>query len=190
MINEIGIGLILLSLIFLMFFLSYVLFIIKKKKGIISIFISLLFTFFVGYYFYIILYIKPVIKKFEKYAENEKVLIKPQLEKENKKNLEILLVFNINGNIVKVGLDDEIEIKNNTRFKITDVEGIDKDGLKVNIIGFIGNPKFNDGQDLGYYVSYKDMMKNKAKDEKNKRYEIEVKKENRKIGSVYIKFVE
>ncbi|MFN4227946.1 MAG: M99 family metallo-carboxypeptidase C-terminal domain-containing protein [Candidatus Ratteibacteria bacterium] len=190
MLKEIGIVILLISLVFLMFIVSWILIQIKRKKGLISLFLTLIFTIFALYYLYLVIYLKPISKKFDEYSSIEKVIITPKIEKQGAKINNIFLVLNLNGNIVKVSIGDEIEIKKDITFKITDVEGIEKENLKVNFIGFIGNPKFNDGQDIGYKISYKDIKKSKALDPKNQKYEIEIKKESKKIGSVYIKFID
>lgn len=190
MIKETGLAFLLLSLIFLMFIITSVLIVIRKKKGLIAFILSIIFTFFAGYYIYLVIYLKPISKKFEKYSSIEKVIITQKIEKREVKDNNIFVIFNLNGNIIKVSIDDEIEIKKNTVFTITGVEGIDKNNVKINLIGFIGNPKFNDGQDIGYKINYKDIMKSKALDQKDEKYEVEIKKDNKKIGSVYIKFID
>ncbi|MCM8832765.1 MAG: hypothetical protein NC816_02430 [Candidatus Omnitrophica bacterium] len=190
MLKEIGIVILLISLVFLMYVLTSILILIKKKKGLIALSLTLIFTFFACYYLYLVIYLKPLTEKFEKYSSIEKVIITPKIEKEKVKNNNLFLVLNLNGDIIKVAFGNEVEIKKNVSFIITDVDGIEKENLKVNFIGFIGNPKFNDGQDIGYKIDYKKIMKNKALDSKNQKYEIEIKKENKKIGSVYVKFVD
>jgi hypothetical protein len=187
MINEIAVSLFLVSIVFIIWIVSSILFSIKKKKGIISFIMSLVFTFFAGYYIYLVFYVKPVLTTFEKYGNMEKVILKPKIENPRKSE-DIFLIFQINGNNIRVGIEDEIEIKKNTTFVISDIEGIDKENLKINLVGFVGNPKYNDGQDMGYKINYKDIRKDKeiGKD----KFEIEIKKDEKKIGSVYIKFVD
>jgi len=187
MANEFAVSLLLVSIIFIIWLTSSILFSIRKKKGIISFIISLVFTFFAGYYIYLIFYVKPVLTTFEKYGNMEKIILKPKIETVQKFE-DIFLVFHINGNDIKVGIEDEIEIKKNTTFVITDIEGIDKKNVKVNLVGFVGNPKYNDGQDMGYKINYRDIRKYKEIDKD--KFEIEIKKDNKKIGSVYIKFVD
>jgi len=187
MIKEIYIIPFLVSLVFLIWVLTSILYRIKKKKGAIASILSLIFTFFAGYYVYLVLYEKPVSMTFEKYKETEKVIIKPKIENYKKGN-DIFLILKINENNIKVGLEDEIEIKKNTTLIISDIEGIDKENLKVNFVGFIGNPRYNDGQDIGYKINYKDIRKDKAVGKE--KYEIEIKKDNKKIGSVFVKFVD
>ncbi|HOM27341.1 MAG TPA: M99 family metallo-carboxypeptidase C-terminal domain-containing protein [bacterium] len=191
MIKTTEVAMFLISLIFIMFILTSFLFVIKRKKGILALIISLIYTFFVGYYIYLIFYLNPVLEKFEKYSSLEKIIITPEIEKKEIKNKnDVVLVLNLNGTSVKVSIGDEIEIKKNMTFTINDVEGIDKKNVKVNFIGFIGNPKVNDGQDMGYEISYKKIMKNKALDQKKEKFEIEIKKDDKKIGSVYINFID
>ncbi len=187
MIKEIYILPFLVSINFLLWILTSIVFRIKKKKGIIALILSLIFTFFTGYYVYLVLYEKPVSLAFENYEKEEKVILKPKIEN-YKKAPEIFLVLKINENNIKVGIEDEIEIKKNTSFTIVDIEGIDKKDLKVNFVGFIGNPKSNDGQDMGYKISYKDLRKDKAIDKE--KFEIQIKKENKKIGSIFVKFID
>lgn len=186
MLNANSISLFLAGITILMWFLTSILFNIKKKKGVVSLILPLVFTFFSAYYIYLVFYYKPVLSAFEEYGKTEKVIIKPKIE--NYKNKEIFVVFQINGNYIKVGLDDEIEIKKNTPFVIEDIEGIDKEKVKVNLIGFVGNLRHNDGQDIGYRITYDRLMKNKEVGKG--KYEIEVKEGNKKIGSIFIKFVD
>ncbi|MCM8771603.1 MAG: hypothetical protein NC926_06110 [Candidatus Omnitrophica bacterium] len=187
MIKEIPLLLYLNSLTFIIWIITTILFRIKKVKGFVALILSLIFTFFVFYYNYLILFEKPTLQSFEKYENMGKIILKPRVE-EHKESPEIFLFVKINDSVIKIGLGDEIEIKKNTTFTIEDVEGIDKENLKVNFVGFVGNQKYNDGQDIGYKINYKDLRKNKAI-EKDK-YEIEIKKKDKKIGSVFVKFVD
>ncbi|MCM8804467.1 MAG: hypothetical protein NC833_04360 [Candidatus Omnitrophica bacterium] len=187
MINEFIISLFLISILFIMYILSSILFNIKKKKGIISLILCLIFTFFASYYVYLVFYQKMIMSSFENYEKINKIVIKPELQR-RKSNNGVLLNLQINNDFIKVGLGDEIEIKKNTNFIISNIEGIDKENFKVNLVGFVGNKKYNDGNDIGYKINYKDMKKDKeiSKD----KYEIKIKKGDKEIGSVYIKFVD
>ena len=196
MVIGLGISLILVSIIFMIWFLSYILYNLNRKKGFFSYVLSLLFTSFSIYYIFMSFYTNRLLKTFGRYEKAEKINVEPKIEKsieehkeENTKEPEkISLIFQINGNNVKVGIDEEIEIKKDTTFIISDIEGINKKNLKVNLVGFVGDYKYNKGHDIGYKISYKDMWKNKEVDKD--KFEIEIKKDKKKIGSVYLKFVD
>lgn len=172
------------ALTFIIWIVSNFVYIVNKKKGIVSLILSLIFTFFTGYYIYLILHLKPIFQT--KYYEGISQAKDKTIEEIS--GNEIFLIFKINGNDVRIGNGDEIEINKKATFIIENVEGIDKKNLKVNLIGFVGNPKFNDGQDLEYEIKYKKIMKEKAVEDN--KFEVEIKKQGKKIGSVYIKFVD
>jgi hypothetical protein len=187
MINELGISLVLISINFLIGFLAYILFSINKKKGTFSFILSLLFTSFSVYYISIASYTNKLLETSKKSEKIEEIIVEPKIE-QTKKPESVTLVFQINGENIKVGINEEIEIKKGSTFIISDIEGIDKENLKVNLVGFVGNSKYNDGNDIGYEINYKDMWKNKEI-EKDK-YKIEIKKNDKEIGCVFIKFVD
>jgi hypothetical protein len=196
MINGLGISLILISIIFLIWFLAYILFSINKKKGAFSFILSLLFTSFSVYYISIASYTNKFLETAEKNEKVEKIILEPKIEQtiveskieQTKKPESIALVFQINGKNIKVGINEEIEIKKSSTFIISDIEGIDKEDLKVNLVGFVGDPKHNEGNDIGYKINYKEMWKNKEIDKD--KYKIEIKKSNKEIGCVFIKFID
>ncbi|MCM8818989.1 MAG: hypothetical protein NC915_05905 [Candidatus Omnitrophica bacterium] len=187
MIKEIHILSVLVTFVFLMGILTNILYRIKRKKGFCALVLTLIFSCITGYYIYLILYEKPISFTFEKYEKQEKVIVKPKFEK-YKKPVEIFIIFKINDADIKVGIEDEIEIKKNTTFMIKDIEGIDKENLKINFVGFVGNKKSNDGQDMGYKINYKDIRKDKEIDKD--KYKIEIKKDDKKIGTIFVKFVD
>lgn len=176
----------LLCIIFLLIFTLIIIFSINIKKGWFALILTLLFTFFAGYYIYITFYEK-FISSLSEYENLEKVVIKPD---ETRNDSNFFLIIEIGKEKIRVSTGDEIEMKKNITFKICDIEGIEKNSAKVNFIGFVGNPKFNDGQDIGYDISYKTLRKDKAFDKKREIYEIEVKKNEKKIGSIFVRFVD
>ena len=181
------------SLAILLLIVSEQMFKINRKKAITSFILSLIYTGFAGYYIYLSFYVKTpksILKKEIAYSKPSFAsLSKPQKKVEKKQ--EIFLVFEINGQTLKSAIGDEIEISKKTRFKIKRIETDPPiKGIKANFIGFIGNPRYNDGQDIGYWIRYNKLRKNKSIDKKKEKFEIVLKKGKKIFGKVYVKFID
>jgi len=87
---------------------------------------------------------------------------------------------------------DELEIKKNVAFEIKEVQYPkgNKDNLKADLKGFAGNARFNDSQDIGYKITYDNIMKHWAVEGEKDKYEIIVKDGNEPLGSIYVKFID
>jgi len=173
----------------------------NRKKGGFSFIISLIFTGISFYYFYIIFYqnIPSSILKRElaltsfqkKRTETVKKLkeIKKQPVKKEEK-VSFFVYIKVNGETLKVAPGDEVEIHKDTKFKIEKVETKPDTGyVKGNFIGFVPKGRRNTGQDVGYWISYKSLRKNKAIDKNKTKFELVVKKGKKILGKVYFKFI-
>lgn len=59
--------------------------------------------------------------------------------------------------------------------------------VKVNLKGFVGSKDYNDGQDLGYVISVKDLMPRWATDKARKTYPIEITRQEKPLGKLFLK---
>lgn len=181
------------SLAILLLIISEQMFKINRKKSLTSFILSIIYTGVAGYYIYLSFYVKQpksILKQEIVYSKSSFTSISPPDEKVEKKQ-EIFLVFEINGETVKSAIGDEIEISKKIKFKIKKIETDPPiKGIKANFIGFIGNPRYNDGQDIGYWIRYNKLKKNKALDKRKEKFEIVLKKGKKILGRVYVKFVD
>ncbi len=161
---------------------------LQKKKGIAGMLISLVFIGILGYYIYLVCYVKPALLS----APDRLAPAAPGIVPSPPETaIPLSVILEISGETVTAELGDEIEIRKTALFKIVGVKtpgGREK--LKANLVGFIGNPQYNDGQDMGYVISYGKIDKARALDSGRRRYKIEIKSGSDAIGDLYIKFVD
>ena len=116
---------------------------------------------------------------------------KKKIVGEKKENAEVIIVLEIDSHRVVAGIDDEIEISKKTKFKIKSVKTSPPlKKVKANFVGFVGNSRYNDGQDIGYLISYNKIKKRLAVDKNKKKYKINITCRKEKLGTVYIKYVD
>ncbi len=197
------IAVILISLSIILLILSEIVFITNRKKGWISFVLSLIFTGISYYYFFLFFYQNiqcssvtkkninlPGVKVEEKISEQEEKIsgdeknidIKPE-------EVPLLVYIEMNGEILKTTSEDEIEIPKETKFKITKVEtNPEKKYIKANFVGFVPEGK-NTTNDINYWISYKDIRKDKAIDKEKTKFELVIKSGNEILGKVYFKFI-
>ena len=183
--------------------MSEIVFITNRKKGWISFVLSLIFTGISYYYFFLFFYQNiqcssvtkkninlPGVKVEEKISEQEEKIsgdeknidIKPE-------EVPLLVYIEMNGEILKTTSEDEIEIPKETKFKITKVEtNPEKKYIKANFVGFVPEGK-NTTNDINYWISYKDIRKDKAIDKEKTKFELVIKSGNEILGKVYFKFI-
>lgn len=102
------------------------------------------------------------------------------------------VIIAVGNNSFTIAPGDELEIKKSVAFEIKEVQYLqgNKDNLKADLKGFAGNARFNDSQDIGYRITYKDIMKHWAVEGEKDKYEIIVKEGKEPLGSIYVKFVD
>jgi hypothetical protein len=187
-------SLVVAALAILLLIITGGIFSINRKKGWLSLLLSLIYVFFTGYYIYLTFYLKPprsilkedfiVSSAVKSSAVEEK---KVPVPKEIKTEEDTLVLLRIENHTISARLEDEIEISKDTKFKIENVKTSGKD-VKANVIGFVGNRRRNDGQDIGYWIKYTDMMKRRALDKDGSKFKITIKSDNQQLGNIYIKF--
>ena len=197
------IAVILISLSIILLILSEIVFITNRKKGWISFVLSLVFTGISFYYFLLFFYqniqCSSVTKKNINLPDvkvEEKILEQEEKITEDEKNIDIkpeeisLLVYiEMNGAILEATSEDEIEIPKETKFRITKVETEpERKHIKANFVGFVPESK-NTTNDINFWISYKNIRKDKAIDKEKTKFELIIKSGNEILGKVYFKFI-
>ncbi|HOV22449.1 MAG TPA: hypothetical protein PLW95_07250 [bacterium] len=190
------IAVILISLSIILLILSEIVFITNRKKGWISFVLSLIFTGISYYYFLLFFYQNiqcssvskksinlPVVKVEEKITEDGKNIdIKPE-------ETSLLVYIEMDGAILEATSEDEIEIPKETKFRITKVEiKPERKHIKANFVGFVPESK-NTTNDINFWISYKNIRKDKAIDKEKTKFELIIKSGNEILGKVYFKFI-
>ncbi|HRR96161.1 MAG TPA: hypothetical protein P5150_05460 [Candidatus Ratteibacteria bacterium] len=190
------IAVILISLSIILLILSEIVFITNRKKGWISFVLSLVFTGISFYYFLLFFYQNiqcssvskksinlPVVKVEEKITEDGKNIdIKPE-------ETSLLVYIEMDGAILEATSEDEIEIPKETKFRITKVETEpERKHIKANFVGFVPESK-NTTNDINFWISYKNIRKDKAIDKEKTKFELIIKSGNEILGKVYFKFI-
>ncbi len=199
------ISIILISLSVILLIISAEITKLNRKKGIFSFILSLIFAGISCYYLYIIFYLSvpsSILKReltLTSFQEKTTEMVKKQKEIEAQKRVKqpvkkeekvsFFVYIRVNGETLKIASGDEVELHKDTKFKIEKVETKPDIGyVKGNFIGFVPKGK-NTGQDIGYWISYKSLRKNKALDKNKTKFEFVVKKGKKILGKVYFKFI-
>ena len=173
---------------FLLFFVADWLFLMNKKKGAVAFVLSFIYLFFIGYYLYLIFYSlksTPAVKV--ETIEPKKIKEIPSTQKERPS---ISVVLEVDSHKIVVPAGDEIEVSKKAKFRIKKIlSNFPIKNPKANFIGFVGNKKFNDGQDIGYLITYNKILKKRAIGNKD-RFRIDIKDGKKKLGEIYINFVD
>ena len=94
-----------------------------------------------------------------------------------------------NGNEHIVKNYSSMKLIKGDKFEIVQVitDGLDVDDLQVNFKGYVGDSKYNSGEDRGYIINTeKDLMKRFSLGKKGKKYEIIVSLAKRKVGRMVV----
>jgi len=190
---------------------------LNKKKGYISLVLSIIYLGVIFYYIYLGVFVKmqmPFEIKFtplvpDLYKKNQipstketkesNIGIGENIFEEIKKETEIIkekeipklvsVILEVDSKETIVTSGDEIQIAQNAKFIIKDIKtSPPTKNVKANMVGFIGNPKVNDGQDIGYLISYEKLDKKHSIDKEGNRYKINIDCEGNNIGTIYINF--
>lgn len=194
------VALILISLSIILLIVSEQSIRLNKKKGAFAFILSLIFTGISCYYLYLVFYNKPAssILKKELYFKQPIMKETKSAKKSENKAIEkkvktsqgaVFVYIKVNGETLKVASGDEVEMHKNTKFKILKVETKPlMKNVKANFIGFVPSGK-NTGQDIGYWISYKNLRKDKSLDRAKTKYQLTIKSGKKIIGKIYFKFV-
>ena len=171
---------------FLLLMFCFIIYQINRKKGLISLILAVIFIAITGYYCYITFFAS------NPNADTMRCLSQPPAStmQEQPSNQITLTVETDDGNQIIVENGDALDITSDVSIKITGASqnGKPLNDIRVNVIGF--TPKDNPSQnnDIGYRFSYKDMLKKFAIDEEQIVYRVEIKRNDEKLGEIYLRF--
>ena len=99
------------------------------------------------------------------------------------------LILQINDHKIALNPGEHCNVSRGDILVIKDLVTEQKIGktLKVNFKGFVGNKKYNDGEDRGYKIdTAKDLWKNYSKDKKGNSYRIEISMEQKILANFVV----
>jgi len=184
----------------LMLFVSLQMLRLNRKKGAFSLFLTFLYLLLAGYYLYLFIFACKPKTLFEEELEKIKgdksapaaIAVSPAADIAlPEKDSSFLVSLQVGEKVFDVGEGDEVEVKKTARLKINAVKaGENGEGVKADFKGFAGNPRFNDRQDIGYWITFDRVLKHWKVDDKKEKYEVRILQDNERIGEIYITFVD
>ncbi|MCM8829526.1 MAG: hypothetical protein NC824_00800 [Candidatus Omnitrophica bacterium] len=181
-----------IGIAFILITLSAILLKINREKFVCGVVLSVIYTGFAVYYLcLVLLYPHSVLQKTVTTPITPSKTIEPQREN-TEETMDFTMIITTQDNTFSLAPDGELEMKKSNRFKIEKVvlSRSGSDEITADIKGFVGNARKNDLQDIGYWVTYNDMLKHWAiKGEKDK-FEIQIKEGKKLLGVVYVKFID
>jgi len=175
---------------FILITLSAIMLKINKKKFAYGIVLSVIYTGLAIYELCLVSFYPRSILKEKVVTKN--IPFSPSQQENTKEDIDFTVIITTDDNTFSLAPDGELEIKKGTRFKIEKVvyPSGNPDEIKADIKGFAGNARSNDLQDIGYWVTYDDMLKHWAVKEDKDKFEVQIKKGEELLGKVYIKFID
>jgi hypothetical protein len=163
---------------------------INRKKFIYGIVLSVIYAGFAIYELCLVSFYPRSILKEKVGTKN--IPFSPSQQENTKGDIDFTVIITTDDNTFSLAPDGELDIKKGTRFKIEKVvyPSGNPDEIKADIKGFAGNARSNDLQDIGYWVTYDDMLKHWAVKEDKDKFEVQIKKGEELLGKVYIKFTD
>jgi len=175
---------------FILITLSVIMLKINRKKFIYGIVLSVIYAGFAIYELCLVSFYPRSILKEKVGTKN--IPFSPSQQENTKGDIDFTVIITTDDNTFSLAPDGELDIKKGTRFKIEKVvyPSGNPDEIKADIKGFAGNARSNDLQDIGYWVTYDDMLKHWAVKEDKDKFEVQIKKGEELLGKVYIKFTD
>ncbi|MFT4925671.1 MAG: hypothetical protein ACI8WB_001765 [Phenylobacterium sp.] len=99
------------------------------------------------------------------------------------------LLVEISGQRKKVAHGETLSISKSDTLKLLSYQGNNtqgKDSLHINFIGFVGNPKLNDGEDRGYLITQNQLLKRFSVGGQGKVYRIKAELGKQLIAQFYV----
>lgn len=158
---------------------------INRRKGLAGILLAVVFAIITGYYCYLFFFPLSTYTSKRNYPLPPQLIVTPG-------QAPVMVVFETSDGTKLVAEDgDYLEINSNVKIKITEVtqNNISLENVRVNVIGFTPSNNPSAINDTGYAFSYKDMQKRFAVDQEKTVYRAEVKRNDEKIGEVFLKFI-
>lgn len=180
-----------IGIAFILITLSAMLLKINKKKFMYGVVLSVIYTGFALYYLWLVLlYPHSVLQKVVETPITSSNTTEYQ-EENTEETVDFTVIITTENNTSSIAPDGELEIKKGTKFKIEKVVySGNPENIKADIRGFAGNARKNDLQDIGYWVTYDDMLKKYMVEGEKDKFKVEIKEGEKLLGIVYIKFVD
>jgi len=175
---------------------------ISRIKSVVSLILSIIILILGGYYYYVVgLYqsergqakgpLNRIIRVYKPESiirptpPEKKVVVLPESKPEE---LNVIIGVEDKKNFLKDR--EHLKVKRGKKIKIIDaiVPGVGKNLIRVNFVGFVGNPKIK-GEDRGYEIDTSSLMKRYALDKKGSCYKIEVLKGKEVMATVFVDLI-
>jgi hypothetical protein len=126
------------------------------------------------------------IAQLDSFAQSQKIFNEPTAA-QNKTQLAHLLI-EVNGNAQRIEHGETVRIKKDDELKLIDYIDSQQNpvSMKLNFVGFVGNPKTNDGQDRGYKIKQKNLIRRFSVNGLGQVFEIKAEKNNKLIAQFYV----
>ena len=174
---------------------------INKSKFIVSLILSIIILGLGGYYYYLIgLYQSkagkatgPLNKILRIYRPESPTVALKKEEKvvpSDMKSEKITVVIELEGRKNFLKEKEHLKVEKGKKLKIINaiVPGVKKNLIRVNFVGFVGDPKVK-GDDRGYEIDTTSLMKKYALNKGGSCYKIEVLKRKETVAVVYIDLI-
>ena len=173
---------------------------ISRIKSVVSLILSIIILLLGGYYYYVVgLYqsergeatgpLNRIIRVYKPKSAipppEKKVVVLPKSKPE-----ELNVIIGVDGKKNFLKDREHLKVKRGEKIKIIDaiVPGVRKNLIRVNLVGFVGNPKIK-GEDRGYEIDTSSLMKRYALNKKRSCYKIEVLKGKEVIATVFVDLI-
>ena len=175
---------------------------ISRIKSVVSLILSIIILTLGGYYYYVVgLYqsergqargpLNRIIRVYKPQSittpalSEKKVVVLPKSEPEK-----LNVIIDVDGKKSFLKDREHLKVKRGKKIKIIDaiIPGVGKNLIKVNFVGFVGNPKIK-GEDRGYEIDTSSLMKRYALNKQRNCYKIEVLKGKEVMATVFVDLI-
>ena len=175
---------------------------ISRIKSVVSLILSIIILILGGYYYYIVdLYqsergqamgpLNRIIRLYKPQSittptpPEKKVVVLPRSQPEK-----LNVIIDVDGKETFLKDREHLKVKRGKKIKIIDaiVPGVGKNLIRVNFVGFVGNPKIK-GEDRGYEIDTSSLMKRYALNKQRNCYKIEILKGKEVIATLFVDLV-
>ncbi len=173
---------------------------ISRIKSVVSLILSIIILILGGYYYYVVgLYqsergqatgpLNRIIRVYKPKSASQppekKVVVLPESKPE-----ELNVIIDVDGKKNFLKDREHLKVKRGKKIKIIDaiVPGVGKNLIRVNFVGFVGNPKIK-GEDRGYEIDTSSLMKRYALNKKRSCYKIEILKGKEVMATVFVDLI-
>ncbi len=175
----------LLGLALVLITVSTIFFFFNRRKAFVCLIISLLYLGVAGYYAYLVLIFPPPFEILRSPAPESLSPVRGSFPDHPQ------LVMKVNNQEIVADPDDELTIKKSATIELVRVNySQSSQPLKANFVGFVANPRYNDGQDIGVPITYDKIDKTRAVNRATNLFKVEIRQGEKVLGNVYLQFVD